>query len=220
MTGKTRCSHRPETACAGDPGGAVGHGTSSARTRRSSARSRARPCTSGPPGGRPRRPAQPAAGHRVLQERRRIMAAITAILEEIAARRRPRSGSTSAIAGEQDRRGRRPLMRVAVMGSGSWGTAFAMVLADAGNEVVVWGARRRLAEAMTTGENPRGTSRAWSSRTRCGHHRPAEALDGGSSCSPCRPIAARQPRRAGTASCRATHLVSLMKGIEQGRRCG
>jgi glycerol-3-phosphate dehydrogenase (NAD(P)+) len=30
-------------------------------------------------------------------------------------------------------------MRTAVMGMGSWGTAFAMVLADAGNDVVVWG---------------------------------------------------------------------------------
>lgn len=30
------------------------------------------------------------------------------------------------------------MTRVAVMGSGSWGTAFAMVLADAGGEVVMW----------------------------------------------------------------------------------
>lgn len=30
------------------------------------------------------------------------------------------------------------MSRVAVMGSGSWGTAFAMILADAGSEVVVW----------------------------------------------------------------------------------
>ena len=29
--------------------------------------------------------------------------------------------------------------RAAIMGSGSWGTAFAMVLADAGSDVVVWG---------------------------------------------------------------------------------
>lgn len=31
------------------------------------------------------------------------------------------------------------MTRVAMMGSGSWGTAFAMVLADAGSDVVVWG---------------------------------------------------------------------------------
>jgi len=31
------------------------------------------------------------------------------------------------------------MTRIAVMGSGSWGTAFAMVLADAGGEVTIWG---------------------------------------------------------------------------------
>lgn len=30
------------------------------------------------------------------------------------------------------------MTRVAMMGSGSWGTAFAMVLADAGGEVAIW----------------------------------------------------------------------------------
>jgi glycerol-3-phosphate dehydrogenase (NAD(P)+) len=47
-------------------------------------------------------------------------------------------------------------MRIAVMGSGSWGTAFAMVLADADNEVVIWGRDAGLAEAITAQhENPR-----------------------------------------------------------------
>lgn len=31
------------------------------------------------------------------------------------------------------------MTRVAIMGSGSWGTAFAMVLADAGSDVIIWG---------------------------------------------------------------------------------
>ncbi len=31
------------------------------------------------------------------------------------------------------------MTRVAIMGSGSWGTAFGMVLADAGSDVIVWG---------------------------------------------------------------------------------
>lgn len=31
------------------------------------------------------------------------------------------------------------MTRVAIMGSGSWGTAFAMVLADAGSDVTIWG---------------------------------------------------------------------------------
>jgi len=47
-------------------------------------------------------------------------------------------------------------MRMAVMGSGSWGTAYAMVLADAGNEVMLWGRHPDLAETITTThENPR-----------------------------------------------------------------
>ena len=44
---------------------------------------------------------------------------------------------------------------VAVMGAGSWGTAFAMVLADAGGEVTLWAKQPRLAVAIdTTHENP------------------------------------------------------------------
>jgi len=45
--------------------------------------------------------------------------------------------------------------RVAVLGSGSWGTSFSMVLADAGNDVVLWGRRPELADAIATRhENP------------------------------------------------------------------
>jgi glycerol-3-phosphate dehydrogenase (NAD(P)+) len=47
-------------------------------------------------------------------------------------------------------------MRIAVMGSGSWGTAFGMVLADAGNDVVLWGRDAGIAEAIASRhENPR-----------------------------------------------------------------
>ena len=45
------------------------------------------------------------------------------------------------------------MTRVAVMGSGSWGTAFAMVLADAGSDVVVWG--RDAAVAQDINDNCR-----------------------------------------------------------------
>ena len=38
------------------------------------------------------------------------------------------------------------MTRVAIMGSGSWGTAFAMVLADAGSDVVIWGRDPSVAE--------------------------------------------------------------------------
>ncbi len=47
------------------------------------------------------------------------------------------------------------MTRAAVYGTGSWGTAFAMVLADAGCEVTLWGRRAELAEAVnTTRTNP------------------------------------------------------------------
>ncbi|MFL6141405.1 MAG: NAD(P)H-dependent glycerol-3-phosphate dehydrogenase [Labedaea sp.] len=45
--------------------------------------------------------------------------------------------------------------RFAVLGSGSWGTAFAKVLADAGSEVTLWARRREVAEAIgERRENP------------------------------------------------------------------
>jgi glycerol-3-phosphate dehydrogenase (NAD(P)+) len=38
--------------------------------------------------------------------------------------------------------------RVAVMGSGSWGTAFALVVCDAGNHVTLWARRPELASKI------------------------------------------------------------------------
>ncbi|KRV50974.1 glycerol-3-phosphate dehydrogenase [Wenjunlia vitaminophila] len=47
------------------------------------------------------------------------------------------------------------MTRVAVFGTGSWGTAFAVVLADAGCEVTLWGRRPELVEALNaTRANP------------------------------------------------------------------
>ena len=46
------------------------------------------------------------------------------------------------------------MTRAAVLGSGSWGTTFAKVLADAGTDVVLWARRPELAAAIRdTGEN-------------------------------------------------------------------
>lgn len=39
-------------------------------------------------------------------------------------------------------------MKIAVLGAGSWGTAMAIVLADAGNDVALWARRSELVEAM------------------------------------------------------------------------
>ncbi|MGW5821600.1 NAD(P)H-dependent glycerol-3-phosphate dehydrogenase [Streptomyces noursei] len=47
------------------------------------------------------------------------------------------------------------MTRCAVFGTGSWGTAFAMVLADAGCEVPLWARRAALVDAINTGRtNP------------------------------------------------------------------
>lgn len=46
-------------------------------------------------------------------------------------------------------------MRCAVMGSGSWGTAYAQVLADAGHEVMIWSRDPLVAKSIQTAhENP------------------------------------------------------------------
>ena len=46
-------------------------------------------------------------------------------------------------------------MRVAVMGSGSWGTVFSQVVVDAGNEVVLWSRRQDVVDAInSTHRNP------------------------------------------------------------------
>ncbi|WP_280235457.1 NAD(P)H-dependent glycerol-3-phosphate dehydrogenase [Nocardia cyriacigeorgica] len=42
------------------------------------------------------------------------------------------------------------MARVAVLGAGSWGTAFAKVLADAGSEVTIWARRPEVAAALNT----------------------------------------------------------------------
>lgn len=42
------------------------------------------------------------------------------------------------------------MTRAAVLGAGSWGTAFAKVLADAGTDVVVWARRPEVAEILAT----------------------------------------------------------------------
>lgn len=46
-------------------------------------------------------------------------------------------------------------VKATVFGTGSWGTAFAIVLADAGCEVTLWGRRREVVDAINTGRtNP------------------------------------------------------------------
>lgn len=42
------------------------------------------------------------------------------------------------------------MSKVAVFGAGSWGTAFAIVLADGGNDVTMWGRREEVCEQINT----------------------------------------------------------------------
>ena len=51
--------------------------------------------------------------------------------------------------GPVGREGEHVSSRVAVMGSGSWGTAFTMVLGDAGQQVSMWARRQEVVDAIT-----------------------------------------------------------------------
>ncbi|GGZ77931.1 glycerol-3-phosphate dehydrogenase [NAD(P)+] [Streptomyces subrutilus] len=110
-------------------------------------------------------------------------------------------------------------MKAAVYGTGSWGTAFGMVLADAGCEVTLWGRRRELADAVNHDranpdylpgvelpENLRATTD------------PAEAADGADFTVLAVPSQTLRGNLAAWAPLLApdTVLVSLMKGIELG----
>ena len=109
--------------------------------------------------------------------------------------------------------------RTAVFGTGSWGTVFAMILADAGCEVSLWGRRPELVEAINTTrcnpdyypgvELPPGITATTD---------PAEAAAGAEFVMLTVPS---QTLRANLGSWRPvigpqTVLVSLMKGVELG----
>ncbi|MFJ5833188.1 NAD(P)H-dependent glycerol-3-phosphate dehydrogenase [Streptomyces sp. NPDC093089] len=111
------------------------------------------------------------------------------------------------------------MTKAAVFGNGSWGTAFAMVLADAGCEVSLWGRRAELAkEINTTRTNPDylpgvelpGAITATADPAEAAHDAdftvlvvPSQTLRGN--------LAAWKPLLAPD-----TVLVSLMKGVELG----
>ncbi|HSK28064.1 MAG TPA: NAD(P)H-dependent glycerol-3-phosphate dehydrogenase [Jiangellales bacterium] len=110
-------------------------------------------------------------------------------------------------------------MRAAVFGTGSWGTAFAQVLVDAGTEVVMWGRRPELTRAITeTHENPDylpGTRLADALRATSD---PAEAADGAEIVVLAVPSQTLRGNLSGWLPVlpREALLVSLMKGIEVG----
>ena len=110
-----------------------------------------------------------------------------------------------------------PPQRVTVMGSGSWGTAFALVLTDAQNQVTLWARRAELAEKINAEHrNPDyfptislpSSVRAMSD--------PQQAMDGADF------IVLAVPSQSLRANLKhwnlpeAAVVVSLAKGIEQG----
>lgn len=71
------------------------------------------------------------------------------------------------------------MTRVAVFGAGSWGTAFSLVLADAGNEVTIWGRRPEVCEAINADhQNADYFPGIMLPDTIRATHDPAEAADG------------------------------------------
>lgn len=110
-------------------------------------------------------------------------------------------------------------VKAAVFGTGSWGTAFAMVLADAGCEVVLWGRRQELVDAVNTGRtNPDylpGVALPANIRATTD---PAEAAAGADFTVLAVPSQTLRGNLADWAPLLApeTVLVSLMKGVELG----
>jgi glycerol-3-phosphate dehydrogenase (NAD(P)+) len=111
------------------------------------------------------------------------------------------------------------MARVSVMGAGSWGTAFALVLADAGNDVMMWGRRAELCETISrTHENPDylpGIALPESIRA---SHDPAEVLSGTDVVVLAVPSQQLRSNLGewGALIPSSAPMVSLMKGIELG----
>jgi glycerol-3-phosphate dehydrogenase (NAD(P)+) len=109
--------------------------------------------------------------------------------------------------------------RAAVFPAGSWGTAFAKVLADAGGEVLLWSRRRELADAITQRrENPEYLPGVLLPVELRATDDPAEALAGSDIvvlAVPSQTLRANLARWAAAIPPDAT-LVSLMKGVELG----
>ncbi len=84
----------------------------------------------------------------------RIMAAITALVEDIRGEQAPkerfdpRRKGVSEIGNPKKKPRESRMSKVAVLGAGSWGTAFSMVLADGGNDVTLWARREELCTAI------------------------------------------------------------------------
>ncbi len=111
------------------------------------------------------------------------------------------------------------MMRVAVMGNGSWGTAFGMVMADAGCDVALWGRDRELIDEINVNhENPRYHAGIELPSTLWGSTDAEEVLRGAEVVVLAVPSYTLRGNLSGWNKFLAedTVLVSLMKGIELG----
>lgn len=111
------------------------------------------------------------------------------------------------------------MTRVAVLGTGSWGTAFSMVLADAGADVVLWGRRSEIVTAIAKDhENPDYLPGIPLPETVAATADPAEALLGAEIVVLAVPSQTLRANLASWAPLLPADcvLVSLMKGIEIG----
>ena len=160
MVGKS--GRRPDRArdrVPGDPGRAVGRaGAADAVRQEAAPRPRANDHDEGRRPGRPRRPAGrcPHTQDVINQATDRIMAALTQLVEDVRGEKAPAERfdpRKKAPARDrrlpQARRGSRTAMStIAVFGAGSWGTAFSLVLADAGNDVTLWARREEVCDTI------------------------------------------------------------------------
>lgn len=110
-------------------------------------------------------------------------------------------------------------MRAAVLGSGSWGTAFAKVLVDAGTETTLWARRPELAETINVKhENPDYLPGLGLPAGLRATHDAEAALDGVDLVAIAIPSQTLRANLTGWAALLPPDatLVSLMKGIELG----
>jgi glycerol-3-phosphate dehydrogenase (NAD(P)+) len=109
--------------------------------------------------------------------------------------------------------------RVAVFGAGSWGTAFSIVLADAGHDVTIWGRREDLCGAINEQhENPDYLPGVALPRTVRASHDPEEAVAGAQLvvlAVPSQTLRGNLRDWAGVIPPGAV-MLSLMKGVELG----
>ena len=111
------------------------------------------------------------------------------------------------------------MAKTAVMGAGSWGTAFALVLADAGNDVCLWGRREELCDTINTKhENSEYLPGIELPDSVSATHDPAKALEGAEIVV----LAVPSQQLRSNLESWSEHvpddavMVSLMKGVELG----